>query len=210
MFICILVHQEVWSHTYTCRWYSGKESACQCRRHRRHGFKPWVGKVPWRRKWQPTPVFLPGKFQGQRSIGRLQSIRLQRIGHNLMTKHTTYTYTKIFYLYIYTHIHIYTYIDRYYIYTYMGFPDGSDSKESACDARDLDLVHGSGRSPGEGNGYPLQHSCLENPMDRGAWWDTVHEVAESQTWLINTFASNTQYGILYTCIHAHIHVCAYM
>ena len=63
----------------------------------------------------------------------------------------------------------------------VSFPDGSDSKESACDARDLDLVHGSGRSPGEGNGYPLQHSCLENPMDRGAWWDTVHEVAESQT-----------------------------
>ena len=62
----------------------------------------------------------------------------------------------------------------------VSFPDGSNSKESACDARDLGLVHGFGRSPGEGNGYPLQHSCLENPMDRGAWWDTVHEVAESQ------------------------------
>ena len=45
-------------------WLSGKESACQCRRHRRRGFDPWVGKIPWRKKWQPTPVFLPGKFHG--------------------------------------------------------------------------------------------------------------------------------------------------
>ena len=44
-----------------------KESACQCRRHRRRGFGPWVGKIPWRREWQPSPVFLPGKFHGQRS-----------------------------------------------------------------------------------------------------------------------------------------------
>ena len=47
------------------RWFSGKETSCQCRRHR---FDPWVGKIPWRRKWQPTPVFLPGEFQGQRSL----------------------------------------------------------------------------------------------------------------------------------------------
>ena len=45
------------------------------------------------------------------------------------------------------------------------------------------LIHGSGRSPGEGNGHPLQYSCLENSMDRGAWWVTVHGVAKSQTWL---------------------------
>ena len=47
------------------RWLSGKESACQCRR---PGFAPWVGKIPWRRKWEPTPVFLPGKSHGQRSL----------------------------------------------------------------------------------------------------------------------------------------------
>ena len=46
-------------------WLSGKESACQLRR---HGFDPWVGKIPWRRKWQPTPVFLSGKSHGQRSL----------------------------------------------------------------------------------------------------------------------------------------------
>ena len=58
---------------------------------------------------------------------------------------------------------------------------GSDGKESACNAGDLGLISGSGRSPGEGNGSPLQYSCLENSMDRGAWWATVHEVAESDT-----------------------------
>ena len=49
------------------------------------------------------------------------------------------------------------------------FPGGSDSKESACNAGDLGSISGSGRFPGEGNGYPLECSCLENPMDRGAW-----------------------------------------
>ena len=60
-----------------------------------------------------------------------------------------------------------------------GFPGVSDSKESACNARDPDLIPGSGKSPGEGNDYPLQYSCPENAMDRGAWWTTVHEVAKS-------------------------------
>ena len=52
---------------------------------------------------------------------------------------------------------------------YMGFPGGSEGKASACNAGDLGLIPGSGRSPGEGNGNPLQYSCLENPMDREAW-----------------------------------------
>ena len=47
---------------------SGKEPTWQCRRHKRRGFDPWVGKIPWRRKWQPTPTLLPGKFHGQRSL----------------------------------------------------------------------------------------------------------------------------------------------
>ena len=60
---------------------------------------------------------------------------------------------------------------------------GSDSKESASNAGDLDSVSELGKSPGEGNGYPHQYSCLENSMDRGAWWATVHGVAKSQTQL---------------------------
>ena len=60
----------------------------------------------------------------------------------------------------------------------LGFPGGSEVKASACNAGDLGSTPGSGRSPGEGNGNPLQCSCLENPMDGGAWWATVHGVTE--------------------------------
>ena len=63
--------------------------------------------------------------------------------------------------------------------TFPGFPGGSAGKESACNVEDLGSIPGLGRSPGEGKGYPLQYSGLENPMDRGAWQATVHGVAES-------------------------------
>ena len=63
----------------------------------------------------------------------------------------------------------------------MGFPSGSDGKESACNAGDHGLIPGLGRSAGEETGYPLQYSCLENPMDGGAWRATAHGVAKSQT-----------------------------
>ena len=63
----------------------------------------------------------------------------------------------------------------------MGFPGGSDGKESAHNAGDLGLIPGLGRPPGEGNGLSLQYSCLENPMDRGAWQATVHRVTKSWT-----------------------------
>ena len=59
------------------------------------------------------------------------------------------------------------------------FPGGSEVKSSACNAGDLGSILGSGRYPGEGNGNPLQCSCLENPMDGGAWWATVHGVSKS-------------------------------
>ena len=62
-----------------------------------------------------------------------------------------------------------------------GIPDGSEVKASARNAGDLRSIPGLGRSPGEGNGNPLQYSCLENPMDGGAWWATVHGVAKSWT-----------------------------
>ena len=60
----------------------------------------------------------------------------------------------------------------------MSFPDGSDGKESAFSAEDPDSIPGSGRSPGEENGSPLQYSCLGKPMDREAWRATVHGVAK--------------------------------
>ena len=63
----------------------------------------------------------------------------------------------------------------------MGFPGGSEGKESACDVGDAGLIPESGRYPGEGEGNPLQYSCVKNSMDRGAWQATVHGI--TKTWI---------------------------
>ena len=90
-----------------------------------------------------------------------------------------------------------------------GFPGGSDSKQPTCSVGDLGLTPGLERSPGEGNGYPLNSSCLGNPMDRGAWWATLHGVTKSQAWLTSAHLifiliciSLTPNGIetLFTCL----------
>ena len=74
---------------------SDNKSVCQCGRHKRCGFNPWAGKIPWSRKWQPTPVFLPGKFHGQRSLVG-SSPWGHRVGHNWATWHThTHKSTKV-------------------------------------------------------------------------------------------------------------------
>ena len=73
-----------------------------------------------------------------------------------------------------------------------GLPGGLDGKEFACNAEDLCLIPGQGRSPGEGNGNPLQYSYLENSMDRGAWQATVHGIAKSQSGTMTQFSSVTQ------------------
>ena len=82
-----------------------------------------------------------------------------------------------------------------------GFPGGSDGKEYACNARDRALIPGTGRSPGKGNGYPLQYSCLENVVDRGTWWATVRGVTKSWTQLsdltILTFHRPLSFWFLY-------------
>ena len=65
---------------------SGKESTCQCKRCKRHRFNPWVRKIPWRRKWQPTSVFLPGKFHGQRSLmGYSPSVQFTSVSQSCPT-----------------------------------------------------------------------------------------------------------------------------
>ena len=72
----------------------------------------------------------------------------------------------------------------------MGFPGVSEVKASACNAGDPGLIPGSGTSAGEGNGNPLQYSCLENPVDREAWWATVHGVTKSWTRLSTRVLNN--------------------
>ena len=81
----------------------------------------------------------------------------------------------------------------------IGFSGGTNGKESACsigDTRDLDSICGSGRSLGEGHGNPLEHSCLENFMDRGVWWAIAHGVAKSRTWLSTHYSQlpNSRYS----------------
>ena len=70
----------------------------------------------------------------------------------------------------------------------------SDGKESPCNAGDPGSVPGLGESPGEGNGNPLQYTCLENPMDRGAWWATVHGVAELDTTELSKMEGTAERG----------------
>ena len=74
------------------RWHRGKESTCQCRRFKRHGFDSWVGKMPWSRKWQPTPLFLPGKSHGQRSLADCSPWRCKELDttEQLSTHRCTY------------------------------------------------------------------------------------------------------------------------
>ena len=80
--------------------------------------------------------------------------------------------------------------------SFTGFPGGSEVKGPAWNVGDPGSIPGSGRYPGEGNGTPLQYSCLENPMDWGAWWATVHGVAKSQTRLSNFTSSFTSSGLV--------------
>ena len=78
-------------------------------------------------------------------------------------------------------IHFYSLLDQ--VIRLLGFPGGSDGEESTCNAGDLGLIPGLGRSSGGGHGNPLQNSCLKNSTDRGAWQATVHWVAKIWTWL---------------------------
>ena len=101
--------------------------------------------------------------------GELQSTWSQRVRHDLWTKQQILrSLSSLWFNYVQL-------LKQYF----WGFPGGSEVKVSACNARNLGSIPGSGRSPGEGNGNPLQYSCLENPVDRGAWWATDHGVAKS-------------------------------
>ena len=87
---CVGIHLQLTTLQEFPRWLSGKESACQ---RRKRGFSPWLGKIPWRRKWQPPPVFLPGKSHGERSLavyslwGRKESDMAERLSMHSQLLH---------------------------------------------------------------------------------------------------------------------------
>ena len=122
-----------------------------------------MGKVPWRRALQPTPEIWLGESHGQRSLVGYSPWGLQRVRYDWVTNTSLYR---------------------------RGFLGGSGGKESACNVGDLGWAPRSGRSAGEGNGNPLQHSGLESPMHRGAWRATVHEGRRvGQDCVTNSFTS---------------------
>ena len=88
------------------------------------------------------------------------------------------------------------------LFCFLCFLSDLVDEESSCNRGDWGLIPGSGRSPGEGNGNPLQYSCLENCMDRGAWWATLHGITKSWTWPYNFFVlfsyrKNFDYLLMY-------------
>ena len=89
-------------------------------------------------------------------------------------------------------------------YQFLGFPGGWDGKESACSAGGLGSIPGSGRSPGEGNSNPLQYSCLENPMDGGAWSATVHGVAK------HNWATSLSFFLYHFLLVSHQYLSIYL
>ena len=111
---------------------SGKEPVCQSRKCKRCLFDFWVGKIPWRRAWQLTPIFLPGESQGQWSL----------VGYGPLGYKQLDTTSEV----------------------------AQWKKNLPANSGDTGLIPVLGRFSGQGNGSPLQYSCLENSMDRGAWW----------------------------------------
>ena len=138
---------------------SGKESACQCKRCE---FNPWVGTILCSKKWQPTPVSLPGKSHEQRRPAGYSTWSFRRVAWRRQ-RHPTPVFLP-------------------------GKPHGWRSLVgcSPWGREELDTTerlhfHFSLSCIGEGNGNPLQCSCLENPRDRAAWWAAIYGVAQSQT-----------------------------
>ena len=186
----------------------GEESTCQCRRRKRCVFSPWVRKIPWRRPWQPIPVFLPGESYGQRSLagyspwGRKESETTERLNNNNPRgwccfpgglRISDYTQTVVQRQEVHLELgdtrsclvaQSWGNAGRWFQTTarlalfpnegatqgwcrseqhrQAGFPGGSGGgSESAYNVRDLDLIPGSGRSPGEGSGQRLSARVLE-------------------------------------------------
>ena len=141
--------------------------------------RSWVGKIPWRRKWHPTPVLLPGKSHGWKSL----------VGYSPRGRKESDTTERLYFLSFYS-----SFWRRKWQPTPVLLPEKSHGWKSLVgyspwgrkESDTTEQLHFlSIVSFGEGNGYPLQCFCLENPMDGGAWWAAVYGGAKSRTRLSN-------------------------
>ena len=164
------------------RLCADKESACQFRKH-------WVQSLgqegPLENELATHSSILAWKISWTEEPGRLQFKGSQRV-------RTWLSY------WAHTSIHTYTFV--------WGFPGGLVVKNPPVDEGDADWILGSGRSPGGGNGYPLQYSCLGNPMDRGAWWATVYGVSKSWMGLSTTQTFDYNFSFLIGNIFQHSYI----
>ena len=131
----------------------------QCRR---PGLNPWVGKIPWRRALQSTQVFLPGESHGQRTLAGYSLWGCKELDTTKVTLQQQQAALWASQVAV--------------VVKYL--------PTNAGDIRDMGSIPGLGRSPGGGQGNPLQYSCRENLIDRGAWRAIVHRVEKSQTGLV--------------------------
>ena len=136
-----------------------KNPSAKCRRCR---FDPWVGNIPWRRKWQPTPVFLPGKSHGQRTLVRYCPWGHKRVRHDLVTKQQQLCDMEDFIRKTQRSVKREHFYARASLVTQTGKNLPAMKETWVCSLHQED-------PPGEGNGNPVPYSCLENCMDRGAW-----------------------------------------
>ena len=139
---------------------------------------PWVGKIPWRTRWQPTLVFLPGKSHEQRNLAGYRPWSQKRVRHNLVTKQQQ-AFIK----------HLSSPSGLYYSCLADPMDGGAwwaavHGVATSSDTTEQLHFHFSLCCIGEGNGNPLQCSCLENPRDGEAWWAAVYGVAQSRTRLM--------------------------
>ena len=134
-------------------------------------------------KWQPTPVFLPLKSYGQRSLLGYSPWGHKKVAHDSATKQQQTFLGFALYNYWSSEVHFLKVSIICQLKPRSGFPGGSERKESTYNAGDLASISGLGRRPGKGNGYPLQYTCLENSMDRGAWRAAIHGITKSWTQL---------------------------
>ena len=151
-----------------------EESTCHCRRCK---FNPWVRKIPWRRKWQPTPEFLPGKSHGQRNLAGYSPWGHKELDMTEQKDRERFSSVYLFPSLLPPDVNPARECILFAAEMHdqqkevhkvkRGFPGGSDGKEPTFNAKDRDSICKLGRHLGEGDGYPLQYSCLENSMDTG-------------------------------------------